>query len=295
MALGPQTLSKAHISKAAIPEVSFKQKPFCSELEIVNLTSIAQRGKAQATRPDLPHRLRFNMLVIIERGTGFHFVDFERIPLSAGSVIFLNKGQVQAFDFTHSLQGQAILYTEAFIDNLQAAMRIPFLMNVMNLVPHIIIEGTLKRSVLRLRDELHIEMAQDSSDLAIVRSLFGALLMLLARARNHPAQSLRRADAQKFTDFLTLITQQYHRSRDASFYASTLGVTYKTLNILCKKVSGHTAKYHIDQYVVLEAKRRLKIEQYDIATLAYDLGFDEATNFTKFFKRHTGLTPKKFK
>lgn len=283
------------LDSQVIPEVNFNQKSQCSELEIVDLAEIHRRAEQLMPPPNTPHRVRFNMLVLIERGTGYHIVDFSRIPFKPGSVVFINKGQVQAFDFSSQPSGKAILYTETFIDSLQATMRIPFLINLAVLEPHIHIEGTLKHSVSRLLDELQTEMGQVESDVAIVKSLFGALLMLLARARNNPAKNLRRVDAQKLTSFLALVAQQYTHSRDASFYANTLGMTYKTLNLLCKKTTGSTAKHHIDQYVLLEAKRRLMIEQYDIATLAYELGFDEATNFTKFFKRHTGQTPKQFR
>jgi methylphosphotriester-DNA--protein-cysteine methyltransferase len=125
-------------------------------------------------------------------------------------------------------------------------------------------------------------------------SIFSALLMMLGRERNNPAKNLRRQEAQMFTNFIRLIEQHHSSTREANYYAQSLNTTYKTLNQLCKKISGRTAKYHIDEYIILEAKRQLTIDRLDIASLAYDLGFDEPTNFTKFFKRHTGRTPKQF-
>ena len=95
--------------------------------------------------------------------------------------------------------------------------------------------------------------------------------------------------------FQVLVERYGYTCRDASFYADKLGVSYKTLNVLCKKVGSDTAKQHIDHYVILEAKRRLLIDLCDIATIADNLGFKETTNFTKFFKRYTSQTPNQFR
>jgi|TARA_B110000902_G_scaffold265723_1_gene350866 AraC family transcriptional activator of pobA len=47
--------------------------------------------------------------------------------------------------------------------------------------------------------------------------------------------------------------------------------------------------------MVLEAKRQLVVENIQVNQLAYALGFDEVTNFIKYFKKHTLLTPTQFK
>ncbi len=280
-----------------IPNVQFRYDTTKSELDIVKLADIQKRAKQLNPSPDTPHRLSFNMLILIDRGKGRHLIDFDRVNFSAGSILFLQKGQVQAFDFSNQPDGIAILYTESFLDALTANVRIPFQLNASlskDFRPLLSLSSTLKRSTRRLIEELSREIKRSDPDRSIMMSLFGALLMMLARERDNPIQNLRLAEAQKYSAFLKSIEQNFHRSRDAVFYAETLNMAYKTLNLLCKKATGKTAKYHIDQYVILEAKRRLVIDRYDIASLAYQLGFDEPTNFTKFFKRHTEMTPKQF-
>ncbi|MGB2684580.1 MAG: helix-turn-helix domain-containing protein, partial [Olleya sp.] len=67
------------------------------------------------------------------------------------------------------------------------------------------------------------------------------------------------------------------------------------LNTICKATIAITAKQFIDQFVVLEAKRLLINSEIKSTELAYSLGFEESTNFVKYFKKHTGFTPNKFK
>ena len=72
-------------------------------------------------------------------------------------------------------------------------------------------------------------------------------------------------------------------------------MTYKSLNKICKLAVNQTAKQLIDAHTILEAKRKLVIEGIQVQELAYELGFEEVTNFVKYFKKHTLVTPSQFK
>lgn len=291
--------SRAIEQSTDIPEVSFHNSASNFDLEVLELENIQQRSKELAPSPDTPHRIGFNLLLMVEQGRGAHLIDFERIDFSPGSILFINQGQVQAFDFSRKLKGKVIVYTEKFLDTLQANVNIPFSLSASmprTFVPHIQLDSKVKRSVARLTEELNIEMSQPSTSLEIMMSLFSALVMLLARERKKSTNlDLQPSDIAKFMSFHKLIESYYSASREAGFYADRLGMTYKTLNLLSKKISGKTAKLYIDQHLILEAKRRLMVDQCDIATLAYDLGFKETTNFTKFFKRYANMTPHQFR
>ena len=58
---------------------------------------------------------------------------------------------------------------------------------------------------------------------------------------------------------------------------------------------GRTAKEMIDERVALEAKRLLAHTCSSLAEIGCQLGFSEATNFVKFFKRTAGMTPSTFR
>lgn len=51
----------------------------------------------------------------------------------------------------------------------------------------------------------------------------------------------------------------------------------------------------IDDRVMLEAKRLLAHTQDTIKEIGYTLGYDEPTNFIKYFKKHNGQTPVEFR
>ncbi|WP_053089081.1 helix-turn-helix domain-containing protein [Neisseria bacilliformis] len=77
--------------------------------------------------------------------------------------------------------------------------------------------------------------------------------------------------------------------------ASALGCTEKSLTAACKQMSGATPKQLIAQRLTLEAKRLLAHSKQSVHQIAFSLGFNEPTNFIKFLKKYTALTPRQFR
>ncbi len=77
--------------------------------------------------------------------------------------------------------------------------------------------------------------------------------------------------------------------------ARELGYTPRTLSRATHAATARSAKQFIDDRVILEAKRLLAHSDSPAATIARHLGFDDDTNFTKFFRRHTDTTPGAFR
>ncbi len=83
--------------------------------------------------------------------------------------------------------------------------------------------------------------------------------------------------------------------KTASEYAKSLNVHVNYLNRSVKEVSGKPTTTHINERIVSEAKALLKHTDWNIADIAYALGFDYPTYFNNFFKRLTGTNPKSWR
>jgi AraC-like DNA-binding protein len=55
------------------------------------------------------------------------------------------------------------------------------------------------------------------------------------------------------------------------------------------------AKTYISEYLTLEIKRFLMNTNLSIKEIAYQTGFEDPTNFVKFFKKHSNRTPAEFR
>jgi len=100
--------------------------------------------------------------------------------------------------------------------------------------------------------------------------------------------------------FLELLERQFPiessdsplQLKTAQDYATHLHVHVNYLNRAVKEVTGKSTTTHITERIVSEAKALLQHTTWNIADIAYALGFEYATYFNNFFKRLTGTNPK---
>lgn len=98
-----------------------------------------------------------------------------------------------------------------------------------------------------------------------------------------------------FKNFIKLVKDNYLNHRSITFYADKLCVSPKYLSSVVHKVSEKYATEWINQYVILEAKSMLRMEDTNIKDVSNHLNFANQSFFAKFFKKHTGYTPKEYK
>ncbi|MDV5169100.1 helix-turn-helix transcriptional regulator [Photobacterium rosenbergii] len=281
-----------------IPTISFNHKKSNqAELEIFDLESLYQRENLDHS-PHKPHRITFFMMVYIEHGAGEHMVDFKSYPYHSGSIVFVRREQVHAFDFSSKPKGKVIIFTQAFLDQLHANMRLPnYTPTYLNQSrsPVLTLDKNTGISATRIIEEVLKEISRDNVDPLIVMYLFSSFALMLHRLRPEERHDkLSQEQSVKLARFFDLLQVHYEHVRDANWFASQIGTTYKTLNQICKLATDLTAKQMIDAFVTIEMKRRLVVSNATTQQLAYDFGFEDASNFVKYFKNQTEMTPSQF-
>lgn len=114
----------------------------------------------------------------------------------------------------------------------------------------------------------------------------------------HNNASLRTASL-----FLDLLEHQFPiestdyvlKLKTAVDYSDSLSVHINYLNRTVKEITGKTTTKHISDRVAKEAKALLKHTDWNIADIAYSLGFEYPSYFNNFFKKQTGLNPTAFR
>jgi len=67
------------------------------------------------------------------------------------------------------------------------------------------------------------------------------------------------------------------------------------LSDLLKAETGESAKAHIHNYVIEQAKNKLLSTTTSVSEIAYDLGFAYPQHFSKLFKKKTAMSPNKYR
>lgn len=95
--------------------------------------------------------------------------------------------------------------------------------------------------------------------------------------------------------FMFLLAKNYHECREVDYYASELCITARYLSSVVKEKTGSSCLQWITDIVIRRAKALLKDNTLSIAQVSDELNFANPSFFGKYFKKHTGTTPKKFR
>jgi AraC family transcriptional activator of pobA len=83
--------------------------------------------------------------------------------------------------------------------------------------------------------------------------------------------------------------------KTAQDYSTVLSLHVNYLNRAVKSTTGKSTTTHISERITREAKALLQHTNWNIAEIAYALGFEYPTYFNNFFKKNTGTNPKSFR
>lgn len=218
-----------------------------------------------------------------------------------GSLIFISKGQVHSFEVRPEVRGHVILFTSDYLEKNLIHSEVVSLHRLYNYQLHAPVmppEETAGEGFLELVSELTREYLQPApfGKEEILRLLLKVLLLKAERIKQTVAAE------QKNTEWLILfgrfkehLAEHIASTRNVKDLAAMLRISPKHLNTVCKAITGCTAKQFIDDSVVLEIKRQLVTSASSVQEIAFAFGFDEPTNFVKYFKKHSGLSPARFR
>jgi AraC family transcriptional activator of pobA len=127
--------------------------------------------------------------------------------------------------------------------------------------------------------------------------LVRAALLLVARAHVTLGETAHRDRARSdlFARFRALVEAHYREQWSVPEYAAALHVSESRLNRVCRALAGKSAFEVLQERMLLEARRRLIYISAPVSQLAYELGFQDAAYFCRFFKKHSGVTPTEFR
>lgn len=96
-------------------------------------------------------------------------------------------------------------------------------------------------------------------------------------------------------EYSELVMKHYREWHHVADYAAAMHITVPHLCSTIKQASSRTAGDLIVEAIVTDAKAQLKLSMSPIKEIAGSLGFDNVAFFNRFFKTHTGITPKNYR
>jgi AraC-like DNA-binding protein len=265
------------------------------DIEVNTVKGIRDSGGPQEFLT--PQRLDFDLLVHVESGAAEHTVDFTAHPLRPGDVLWVRAGQVQQWGEIDEIEGTVVLFGPHTVDEAVQDLIRSRLVRPQSHWPAADLEDSPVSpawSLLRATAGHRPDELSELRNAALAHAL-AALLAELALVEPSGGLPARRPTHEAFGWFRDHIDEHFRRWHKVGDYADRLGYSAHTLNRLSRQNTGLSAKELIDERVVLEAKRQLSHTDAPVAEIAEALGFDDASNFSSYFRRQARMTPGTFR
>ena len=98
-----------------------------------------------------------------------------------------------------------------------------------------------------------------------------------------------------FYRFKKLVNEHFMDLRQVNQYAELMNLSVKRLNTICNSAAQSSAIEIIKERMLIEAKNLISHTALTVSEIAFRLNFSDASNFVKFFKSLTALTPMEYR
>jgi len=259
-----------------------------SDLSMPNLADLDSDEAKQS------HRHDNHSFFLLENGTVSIEIDFQSYSIEAPSVIYMHPDQVHR---TSSFKNVTVSSWAINNENLNA--------EYLNLLEDITPAKPLQldRETFTVFSEavaLCLKFSERKSDNlyhSLLKDSCNALVALVISQyleTDIPTDKLSRFE---------IVTRAFRKSLEHNFsttkqpaaYAEKLNISTAYLNECVKNTTGFSVSYHIQQRIILEAKRLLYHSETSVKEIATQLGYDDYPYFSRLFTKVAGMTALAFR
>jgi len=243
-----------------------------------------------------PHRhSRLTQLFLLLEGSGVATLDSFRFDASPVSVLVIPEYCVHEFEWARDSGGYVLSIASSLVNELGR-----------DLGPHaaalgkpaVIAAGAdgawLRILFERIHKEYRRRLTFKEASLDCLIRLLALWLARAAKAAASPPTHPTRA-GRHLARFRQLVEEHHKSQWTVAEYAAAIGITPSHLNAICRQLTGQSALESVHERVMLAARRELAYTETTIAGVAQRLGFSDPSYFARFFRRHAGRSPNRFR
>ena len=252
--------------------------------------------------PKVPFRMDYYALCICTSGEVSVEIDHYHYKASAHSILIAAPSTIVKFlETSQDFMMKLLFFDKNFlIKNISN----PFIIEKMNLFSqgsYSIVQTNPKDS--RVLQNLLAYLKKKSRKQGkfteeIVRTIIFNLLLETAEildAKHSKDPEKEEGKKDLYLKFNSLIRDYIRQRRTVQFYAEQLCISSKYLIEIIKKSSGKTPHEVIDEALLKEAYVMLGNPELTISEIAFELQFNSASAFGRFFKKHTSVSPSEYR
>lgn len=244
----------------------------------------------------LVHRDDYYTFLFLKSVDVIFTIDFEEIKLQEQSIFYIRPYQVHCASSFQHMKGWSLSIDSTLIES---HYKIIFEEQLLTQKAISIDEFTLTRleETSRLLNAT-IQAAPTVFSSGIINNLANVFIGIIAeRYAENEAYLLNNTSRSALIahQFKKMLALNFKTIKSPTQYAQNLNYSLSHLNESVKTTTGFPVSYWIHQQIVLEAKRMLYHTDMDVKEIAFSLGYEDHTYFSRLFSKQTGISPNAFR
>ncbi|MET4083928.1 AraC family transcriptional activator of pobA [Pedobacter sp. UYP30] len=219
-----------------------------------------------------PHRHGFYSLVWFIQGSGINVIDFDEYEIFPNRIFTINPKQIHNWNYSVDSSGYFLLIEEHLAKHLNIDFSYPYI--------------DIKTDDIHFVEEIFKRMSSNKNQMTAIPYLYSFLT-------NSEIYQTNLSDT--IILYKKRITEKFEKNSTIEQYAKKLNISTETLNQLCKNETGLTAKQLQLDLKITESKRLLLYSSQNISEIAFNLGFEDNSYFSRIFKKKANLSPANFR
>jgi AraC family transcriptional activator of pobA len=238
--------------------------------------------------------------ILITAGPASVVIEELRTKLDGPALIVIPAGAIHSFRFRAETQGYVLTISLQHLTELASAAHqapIEDLFSVPRALDLSFNAGLADRASQMLECLCKELRKPEAASVPVGGWLACCVLYTVAEAVKHSSvsESYSGTDLARLRRFRQLIENRYAQHWPVQRFARELGLSETSLNRLCRRLTGSTGFDLLQQRLALEARRRLIYATDSVSGIAGALGFKDSAYFSRFFRRHGGVSPQEFR
>jgi AraC family transcriptional activator of pobA len=246
----------------------------------------------------VPHRKDYYFFAFVKMGNSRHWIDTIPYVLQPNTFYFTVPHQVHLKEMAEPMSGITFSFHRDFLalNDSNFLKSLPLIRNPDN-GHELRLSSTDLLFVEDILEKIYAEYQsrhdwQQNMLLAYVKVLLIYLSRLYTEQISNTAQA---PDKLVLKKYLANIEASYTSLHEVAEYAALMNISAGHLSELIKEQSGKPAIAHIHERLLVEAKRLLFHSDLAVKEIAFELGFEDASYFNRFFKRLSQQTPAQYR
>ncbi|WP_336958861.1 helix-turn-helix domain-containing protein [Chryseobacterium contaminans] len=244
------------------------------------------------------HRDSHYIFTFMESGHVRMMVDFNTIEARDSTIFCVLPGQVHQGLLMDKVNGWFVAIKSDLVPD---SVRSVFEESLEGIRPLAVEKAWVEKfnhAAVILHSFYNEEMLASKEGFSVIQSLLHTFIGMFAyiySKENSSQASGENRSLQLTREFKIMVRQGYKTMKSPSEYAEKLNISRGYLTEAIREVTGKPAQHWIHQEIIIEAKRLLAFTHLTVKEIAYELGYNDHTYFSRLFSKLENQSPSEFR